>query len=115
MHDHKSGFLRRTTDVKDKFPDDDFSHSANLSWEDLQSLNAGEWFLKVRATHTHSLTEVCVIVLQSQEVSSDFPDRSFPLSVQSLRRGGGNGQKSDHTLLTAAPQPRRAAQHLSDI
>ncbi|XP_040030839.2 glycerophosphoinositol inositolphosphodiesterase GDPD2 isoform X2 [Gasterosteus aculeatus] len=46
MHDNSSGFLRRTTNVKEKFPNEDFSHSSNLTWEDLQSLNAGEWFLK---------------------------------------------------------------------
>ncbi|XP_070769587.1 glycerophosphoinositol inositolphosphodiesterase GDPD2 [Enoplosus armatus] len=46
MHDHKSEFLRRTTNVKEKFPGKDFSDSANLTWEELQSLNAGEWFLK---------------------------------------------------------------------
>ncbi|XP_042348672.1 LOW QUALITY PROTEIN: glycerophosphoinositol inositolphosphodiesterase GDPD2-like [Plectropomus leopardus] len=47
MHDHNSnGFLRRTTNVKEKFLGTDFSHSANLTWEQLQSLNAGEWFLK---------------------------------------------------------------------
>ncbi|XP_068442780.1 glycerophosphoinositol inositolphosphodiesterase GDPD2 [Clinocottus analis] len=46
MHDHNSGFLRRTTNVKEKFPNKDFSHSSNLTWEELQSLNAGEWFLK---------------------------------------------------------------------
>ncbi|XP_029298267.1 glycerophosphoinositol inositolphosphodiesterase GDPD2 isoform X2 [Cottoperca gobio] len=46
MHDQKKGFLKRTTNVKDKFPDEDFSHSANLTWEELQRLNAGESFLK---------------------------------------------------------------------
>ncbi|XP_044061482.1 glycerophosphoinositol inositolphosphodiesterase GDPD2 isoform X2 [Siniperca chuatsi] len=46
MHDNKSEFLRRTTNVKEKFPDKDFTHSFNLTWEELQSLNAGEWFLK---------------------------------------------------------------------
>ncbi|KAK5896890.1 hypothetical protein CesoFtcFv8_010006 [Champsocephalus esox] len=47
MHDHnQSGFLRRTTNVKDKFPNKDFNQSANLTWEELQSLNAGDWFIK---------------------------------------------------------------------
>ncbi|KAF3838579.1 hypothetical protein F7725_010347 [Dissostichus mawsoni] len=36
----------RTTNVKDKFPNKDFNQSANLTWEELQSLNAGEWFIK---------------------------------------------------------------------
>ncbi|XP_071773205.2 glycerophosphoinositol inositolphosphodiesterase GDPD2 isoform X1 [Centroberyx gerrardi] len=46
MHDHDSGLLMRTTDVKEKFQGQDFSHSTNLTWEELQSLNAGDWFLK---------------------------------------------------------------------
>ncbi|KAM6952182.1 glycerophosphoinositol inositolphosphodiesterase GDPD2 [Lycodopsis pacificus] len=46
MHDTTSGFLMRTTNVKEKFPDENVSHSANLTWKELQSLNAGEWFLK---------------------------------------------------------------------
>lgn len=49
MHDNKSGFLMRTTNVKDQFPDQDFSHSTDLTWEELKRLNAGDWFLKVRA------------------------------------------------------------------
>uniref|UniRef100_A0A3Q4AEN5 GP-PDE domain-containing protein n=1 Tax=Mola mola TaxID=94237 RepID=A0A3Q4AEN5_MOLML len=48
MHDHNSGFLRRTTDVEQKFPDKIFNHSSDFTWEELQSLNAGEWFPKVR-------------------------------------------------------------------
>uniref|UniRef100_A0A3Q4AEN1 GP-PDE domain-containing protein n=1 Tax=Mola mola TaxID=94237 RepID=A0A3Q4AEN1_MOLML len=46
MHDHNSGFLRRTTDVEQKFPDKIFNHSSDFTWEELQSLNAGEWFPK---------------------------------------------------------------------
>ncbi|CAJ1058798.1 glycerophosphoinositol inositolphosphodiesterase GDPD2 [Xyrichtys novacula] len=46
MHDHKAEFLRRTTNVKEKFPDKYFNHSSNLTWAELQSLNAGEWFIK---------------------------------------------------------------------
>ncbi|XP_078116513.1 glycerophosphoinositol inositolphosphodiesterase GDPD2 isoform X1 [Sander vitreus] len=46
MHDHNTSFLRRTTNITEKFPDKDFSHSSNLTWKELQSLNAGEWFLK---------------------------------------------------------------------
>ncbi len=49
MHDHESEFLLRTTNVQEKFPDNNFNESTNLTWEELQSLNAGEWFLKVRA------------------------------------------------------------------
>ncbi|KAG7225776.1 hypothetical protein INR49_014427 [Caranx melampygus] len=46
MHDNKSEFLLRTTDVKEKFPNQRFTSSSNLTWEELQRLNAGEWFVK---------------------------------------------------------------------
>ncbi|XP_041653951.1 glycerophosphoinositol inositolphosphodiesterase GDPD2 isoform X2 [Cheilinus undulatus] len=46
MHDHKAEFLRRTTNVKEKFPDKQFTDSNNVTWKELQSLNAGEWFIK---------------------------------------------------------------------
>ncbi|XP_022075597.1 glycerophosphoinositol inositolphosphodiesterase GDPD2 isoform X1 [Acanthochromis polyacanthus] len=46
MHDNKSEFLLRTTNVKEKFPKKKFNHSTDLTLEELQSLNAGEWFLK---------------------------------------------------------------------
>ncbi|KAK5864645.1 hypothetical protein PBY51_015874 [Eleginops maclovinus] len=55
MHDNnQSGFLRRTTNVKDKFPHKDFNQSADLNWDELQSLNAGEWFLKTDPFHSVS-------------------------------------------------------------
>uniref|UniRef100_A0A3Q0RW85 Glycerophosphodiester phosphodiesterase domain containing 2 n=1 Tax=Amphilophus citrinellus TaxID=61819 RepID=A0A3Q0RW85_AMPCI len=50
MHDHGEGFLLRTTNVKDKFPNENFSNSTNLTMAQLQTLNAGEWFLKERET-----------------------------------------------------------------
>lgn len=46
MHDNESQFLLRTTNVKEKFPGKNFTHSSNITWEELRSLNAGEWFLK---------------------------------------------------------------------
>uniref|UniRef100_A0A3Q2XF61 Glycerophosphodiester phosphodiesterase domain containing 2 n=2 Tax=Hippocampus comes TaxID=109280 RepID=A0A3Q2XF61_HIPCM len=46
MHDQHLGFLRRTTDVRKKFPHKDFNMSTELTWKDLRSLNAGEWFLQ---------------------------------------------------------------------
>ncbi|KAJ8015686.1 hypothetical protein DPEC_G00028690 [Dallia pectoralis] len=46
MHDHTGHFLTRTTDVKQKFPGIDFNHSKNITWAQLQTLNAGDWFLK---------------------------------------------------------------------
>lgn len=60
MHDNASDFLRRTTNVKKSFPDTDFSHSTNLTWEELQTLNAGEWFVQVSARpNTCTRTIVC--------------------------------------------------------
>lgn len=47
MHDHNFGFLRRTTDIENKFPDKVFNRSADFTWEELQSLNAGDWFMDV--------------------------------------------------------------------
>lgn len=46
MHDNGSEFLLRTTNVKEKFPDKHFNNSTDLTIEELQSLNAGEWFLQ---------------------------------------------------------------------
>ncbi|XP_029917108.1 glycerophosphoinositol inositolphosphodiesterase GDPD2 isoform X2 [Myripristis murdjan] len=54
MHDNASGFLLRTTDVKKKFPTRTFNHSSNLTWEKLQSLNAGDWFLQTDPFHSVS-------------------------------------------------------------
>lgn len=47
MHDHNSEFLRRTTDIENKFPGRVHNQSADFTWEELQSLNAGEWFIDV--------------------------------------------------------------------
>ncbi|KAM9356515.1 glycerophosphoinositol inositolphosphodiesterase GDPD2 [Symphorus nematophorus] len=46
MHDHNHEFLRRTTNVEEKFPNTNRCRSTDWTWEELQSLNAGEWFLK---------------------------------------------------------------------
>ncbi|XP_029368877.1 glycerophosphoinositol inositolphosphodiesterase GDPD2 isoform X2 [Echeneis naucrates] len=54
MHDNESEFLRRTTDVKEIFPNKHFNYSGNLTWEELQSLNAGEWFIKTDPFHSVS-------------------------------------------------------------
>uniref|UniRef100_A0A669CKI1 Glycerophosphodiester phosphodiesterase domain containing 2 n=1 Tax=Oreochromis niloticus TaxID=8128 RepID=A0A669CKI1_ORENI len=46
MHDHRPDFLRRTTNVEEKFIGSSFNNSADLTFEQLQTLNAGEQFLK---------------------------------------------------------------------
>lgn len=48
MHDDGKNFLLRTTDVKNKFQDLANGTHTDFTWEELQTLNAGEWFLKVR-------------------------------------------------------------------
>ncbi len=48
MHDNGSSFLRRTTDVKDKFSGRDGDMNTNFTLQELQTLNAGEWFVRVR-------------------------------------------------------------------
>lgn len=45
MHDRT---LRRTTDVVKVFPDRQMDEASLFNWTDLQQLNAGQWFLKVR-------------------------------------------------------------------
>ncbi|XP_053285513.1 glycerophosphoinositol inositolphosphodiesterase GDPD2 isoform X1 [Pleuronectes platessa] len=54
MHDNHSEFLSRTTNVKEKLPDKLSSSSYNITWEELQTLNAGEWFLKTDPFHSVS-------------------------------------------------------------
>ncbi|XP_054453625.1 glycerophosphoinositol inositolphosphodiesterase GDPD2 isoform X2 [Anoplopoma fimbria] len=76
MHDHTSGFLRRTTNVKEKFPNKDFSLSTNLTWEELQSLNAGEWFLKTDPFH--SVSEL------SEEEKKTARNQTIPSLLQLL-------------------------------
>ncbi|XP_041846523.1 glycerophosphoinositol inositolphosphodiesterase GDPD2 [Melanotaenia boesemani] len=46
MHDNKSEFLLRTTDVKSNFHNRSFEKSTELNFEELQSLNAGKWFIE---------------------------------------------------------------------
>lgn len=46
MHDERLG---RTTDVASVFPERVSAHSSDFSWAELQRLNAGAWFLEVRA------------------------------------------------------------------
>ncbi|KAM8908656.1 glycerophosphoinositol inositolphosphodiesterase GDPD2 [Spinachia spinachia] len=77
MHDYKSGFLRRTTDVEEKFPNEDFSHSSNLTWEQLHRLNAGEWFLETDPFHSVSRL--------SEEEKETARNQSVPSLLQLLR------------------------------
>lgn len=90
MHDHNSEFLRRTTDIENKFPGRVYNQSADFTWQELQSLNAGEWFIDVSLVtfKTNNADDGFYIVVENciGHLFSDFPDRSFLLSVESLRR-----------------------------
>lgn len=44
MHDSS---LRRTTNVREVYPNDTAQNAALFSWDALKELNAGAWFLKV--------------------------------------------------------------------
>uniref|UniRef100_A0A672NZA8 Glycerophosphoinositol inositolphosphodiesterase GDPD2-like n=1 Tax=Sinocyclocheilus grahami TaxID=75366 RepID=A0A672NZA8_SINGR len=46
MHDNGPSFLLRTTDVKEKFLGRDADMHANFTLQALQTLNAGEWFVR---------------------------------------------------------------------
>lgn len=79
MHDHHSGFLLRTTNIKEVFPDNITSKSSHFTWEELRRLNAGAWFLKVRkgafvyATPTKSSrngTHEAVLIFQTDPLGS---------------------------------------------
>uniref|UniRef100_A0A9J8BBN0 Glycerophosphodiester phosphodiesterase domain containing 2 n=1 Tax=Cyprinus carpio carpio TaxID=630221 RepID=A0A9J8BBN0_CYPCA len=47
MHDNGPSFLLRTTDVKEKFPGRDADMHTNFTLQELQTLNAGEWFVRI--------------------------------------------------------------------
>lgn len=47
MHDRT---LRRTTNVHEVFPNRTNTPAAMFTWAELESLNAGAWFLSVRRT-----------------------------------------------------------------
>ncbi|XP_037396450.1 glycerophosphoinositol inositolphosphodiesterase GDPD2 isoform X2 [Pygocentrus nattereri] len=46
MHDNGTKFLRRTTNVDVVFPEREDNSNSDFTLEELQSLKAGEWFLK---------------------------------------------------------------------
>lgn len=58
MHDKDGGFLDRTTDVKKKFPSTSFLQSNSVTLNELQVLNAGEWFIEVRTVLIYAFVPV---------------------------------------------------------
>lgn len=77
MHDHGPGFLLRTTNVKDKFPNGNFSNSTDLTLAQLQTLNAGEWFLKTDPYGTVSLL--------SEEERETARNQTIPSLIELLK------------------------------
>uniref|UniRef100_A0A8C5GPX1 Glycerophosphodiester phosphodiesterase domain containing 2 n=1 Tax=Gouania willdenowi TaxID=441366 RepID=A0A8C5GPX1_GOUWI len=72
MHDNDTGFLLRTTNVKERFPNKSFNRSSDLTFEELQGLNAGEWFLKTDPFHSVS------------QLSEEEKERARQQSIPSL-------------------------------
>ncbi|KAM8952860.1 glycerophosphoinositol inositolphosphodiesterase GDPD2 [Pelodytes ibericus] len=68
MHDDT---LQRTTNVKQVFPDRVKTNSSNFMWDDLQKLNAGDWFLQRNPFHTEgSLTSLDIEEVKKQKIPS---------------------------------------------
>ncbi|KAI5105125.1 glycerophosphoinositol inositolphosphodiesterase GDPD2 isoform X2 [Silurus meridionalis] len=55
MHDHGKKFLKRTTNVDLVFPNRTYNTSSDFTWDELQRLNAGEWFVKTNPFWSLSL------------------------------------------------------------
>lgn len=54
MHDNNSNFLLRTTNAKDRFSNKHLNESYSLTWDEYQTLNAGEWFIQTDPFRTVS-------------------------------------------------------------
>ncbi|KAM4732985.1 glycerophosphoinositol inositolphosphodiesterase GDPD2 [Anableps anableps] len=66
MHDHKSKFLTRTTNITQNV-----SCGNQLTFDELHSLNAGEWFVNTDPFHTvHLLTEDQTNTARKQTIPS---------------------------------------------
>ncbi|XP_048837312.1 glycerophosphodiester phosphodiesterase domain-containing protein 5 isoform X2 [Brienomyrus brachyistius] len=63
--------LRRTTDVKQVFPDRQFDAASMFNWTDLQALNAGQWFIKDNPFWTvGSLSKTDLVQAENQSLCS---------------------------------------------
>uniref|UniRef100_A0A4W4G086 Glycerophosphodiester phosphodiesterase domain containing 2 n=1 Tax=Electrophorus electricus TaxID=8005 RepID=A0A4W4G086_ELEEL len=71
MHDSGKGFLHRTTNVDAVFPNRTYNSSSDITWEELQMLNAGDWFVKTDPFWSVSLlSEQEKTVARNQTVTS---------------------------------------------
>ncbi|KAG5851895.1 hypothetical protein ANANG_G00056660 [Anguilla anguilla] len=69
LHDYKGQFLQRTTNVNEVYKDKDYNSSSQLTWKQLQALNAGNWFIKSDPFGTaSSLSEREVAEAQNQSI-----------------------------------------------
>ncbi|GAA6109679.1 glycerophosphoinositol inositolphosphodiesterase GDPD2 [Tachysurus ichikawai] len=71
MHDHGKTFLQRTTNVDVVFPNRTYNSSSDFTWEELQRLNAGEWFIKTNPFWSvSSLSEKDKALAREQKIPS---------------------------------------------
>lgn len=108
MHDNHSGFLLRTTNIKEIFPDNITSRSIDFTWEELQSLNAGDWFLKVR--NAPSYTQLHKVIAQQHKWSC----RTFqtdPLSSVSKLSEEDKARARNQTIPSLEELLQLAKQH----
>ncbi|KAK3535734.1 hypothetical protein QTP70_020980 [Hemibagrus guttatus] len=71
MHDHGERFLQRTTNVDVVFPNRTYNRSSDFTWEELQKLNAGEWFIKTNPFWSvSSLSEKDKALAREQKIPS---------------------------------------------
>lgn len=54
MHDSS---LRRTTNIREVYPNDTAQNAALFSWDTLKELNAGAWFLKASTINDCDVVE----------------------------------------------------------
>lgn len=108
MHDHHSGFLLRTTNIKEVFPDNVTSKSSDFTWEELQSLNAGDWFLKVR--RALSYTQPHEVVAQ-QRTRSCLIFQTNPLSSVSTLSEEDKAMARNQTIPSLEELLQLAKQH----
>ncbi|KAJ8351234.1 hypothetical protein SKAU_G00227100 [Synaphobranchus kaupii] len=69
LHDNKGQFLLRTTNVNEVYKDQKYYSSSQVTWKELQTLNAGKWFIKSDPFGTvASLSEQEVAEAQNQSL-----------------------------------------------
>lgn len=108
MHDNHSGFLLRTTNIKEIFPDNIISNSSDFTWEELQSLNAGDWFLKVRRAPLYTQPHE---VIAQQRTWSCLTFQTDPLSSVSKLSEEDKARARNQTIPSLEELLQLAKQH----